>query len=77
MNKGPEKGRQQQESLPQEKRQAARLAKKNRGAGEPREVAGEPHEGPGGCWVWWQGASGVWRWCRGDEKKERGGRSWL
>ncbi|GFS42073.1 alpha-amylase-like 3 [Actinidia rufa] len=41
----PEKGRQQQERLPQGKRQVAGLAKKRRGAGEPREVAGESREG--------------------------------
>ncbi|GFY96149.1 hypothetical protein Acr_11g0004550 [Actinidia rufa] len=41
----PGKVRQQQERLPQGKRQAAGLMNKNRGAGEPREVDGEPREG--------------------------------
>ncbi|GFY90311.1 hypothetical protein Acr_07g0005080 [Actinidia rufa] len=36
----PGKGRQQQERLPQGKRQAAGLVKKSRGAGEPRKVCG-------------------------------------
>ncbi|GFZ02253.1 reticulata-like protein, putative [Actinidia rufa] len=43
-NKEPEKGRQQQERLPQGKRHAAGLVKKSRGAGEPRKVDGEPCE---------------------------------
>ncbi|GFS45458.1 hypothetical protein Acr_00g0096140 [Actinidia rufa] len=41
----PRKGRQQQERLPQRKRQAEGLVKKSRGAGEPRKVDGEPCEG--------------------------------